>query len=226
MKLALLKLQRASLIRDARFAHGTWAKWHKTSNMKQRRKWWNAFLTAQRKLEANAAAIEAKTKKVVQISALGTVALGEFEGGQSSDGLFHPYQDSGGVWTIGYGHTESVSGRSAPLTLHQAQALLHHDLNTKYAPEVAAYAATYGLGLNQKQFDALVSFCYNLGSGYFARGNNVGDEMAARNYLGIADAMLAYDHARIGGVLQVLPGLSRRRHWERQLFLNGTYSTS
>ena len=71
------------------------------------------------------------------------------------------YQDSGGVWTIGYGHTNGVIPNTA-ITQKQADDFLKYDLKNaeKY---VMAYDHIYHF--NQNQFDALVSFTYNAGAG-------------------------------------------------------------
>lgn len=71
------------------------------------------------------------------------------------------YQDAGGVWTIGYGHTADVTP-GMTITEQQAIALLREDVRSaeKY---VNPYVGVYHL--NQNQFDALVSFTYNCGGG-------------------------------------------------------------
>jgi GH24 family phage-related lysozyme (muramidase) len=203
---AQLESQLRDSINHSRELHGKWA-----ARVKQ--------------VQADAKAIqawEAAHQKNATTTTLDLAkAVAAFEGGQSSDGLFHAYWDSaGGVWTIGYGHTVGVTSSSRPLTQAEAETLLLHDLNVTYAPAVARYAKGYGLNLNQKQFDALTSFSYNLGAGYFGVGHSVGDAMKAHNYPGIASAMLLYDKA--GGA--TLPGLTRRRRWESQLFNGGSYA--
>lgn len=82
--------------------------------------------------------------------------------------------------------------------------------------------ATYGaavnalrLPLNQNQFDALVSFVYNVGPGGVAPSTQVGKHLRAHDWKAAADALLAWDKA--GG--HALPGLTRRRQAERALFL-------
>lgn len=154
-------------------------------------------------------------------------SIAAWEGGRSADGMFRPYQDAVGVWTIGYGHTNadgapSVGPGTRPLTTPQATALLLHDLNTNYAPSVNRACKGYGLHVTQKEFDALVSFCYNLGAGYFAPSHDIGQAMKAHDGNLLADRMLEYCHA--GG--QVLAGLLRRRKWEAQLFRGGTYTVN
>jgi lysozyme len=146
--------------------------------------------------------------------------IADFEGGQSPDGLFHPYFDRDGrVWTIGYGHTAGVSRNSKPLTKKQATDLLDHDLNHAYAPAVEGQLYAYRIRrfLTQNQFDALVSLAYNLGPGILSPIHTIGQELKAKHWQKAADAFLLYDHS--GG--RVLAGLTRRRKAERALFLKG-----
>lgn len=143
---------------------------------------------------------------ITTISSNGVNLIKGFEGFSGA-----PYDDGTGVWTIGYGHIEGITPNSPHITEQQGAALLMSDLNHKYAPPVAAL----GLPLNQNQFDALVSFVYNLGPGVLSTSSSVGQKLHAHDFRGAADAMLAYDHA--GG--QRLAGLTRRRQAERFLFL-------
>lgn len=142
----------------------------------------------------------------MQVSNVGVTLIKGFEGFSSK-----PYQDSVGVWTIGYGHTEGVGPNSPHLTESQAAALLKRDLDTKYAPFVSALR----LPLTQNQFDALVSFVYNVGPGGIAQNTGVGRALREHNWLGAANKLLEWDKA--GG--QTLLGLKRRREAERALFL-------
>jgi lysozyme len=144
--------------------------------------------------------------------------IADFEGGQSRDGLFHPYFDSlGGVWTQGYGHTEGVTQHSKPWTKAKALQVLHDDLNHKYAPAVDQQLHAYHVRrlLSQNAFDALVSFAYNLGTGILGPSHTIGEALAKHDLKGAADAMLLYDRA--GG--RKVAGLTRRRQAERKLFL-------
>jgi len=140
-----------------------------------------------------------------------TVAIGKWEGCT----LPYAKQDITGRWTIGYGYTIGVGPHTGPWTQQHALDVLQTSLDHIFAPPVRAI----GVQLNQKQFDALISFTYNLGSGPIAAGTTVGNDLRAHNYVGAANAFLAYDHA----AGRVLPGLLRRRQWERQLFLGGSY---
>jgi lysozyme len=122
---------------------------------------------------------------------------------ESFEGLrLQSYQDSVGVWTIGYGHTQGVK-QGQTITQPQAEAFLQQDLGV-------AEAGVNGLGqtLTDNQFAALVSFTFNLGAGNLK--TLFKDGPAA-----VPDRILLFDHA--GG--KQLPGLTRRRQAERALYL-------
>lgn len=148
--------------------------------------------------------------------------IAAFEGGQSKDGMFRPYRDPVGVWTIGYGHTTGVTAATKPITKGRALSLLRVDVNATYAPPVARAARAAGLKLKQHEFDALVSFVYNLGPGVLDPGRSMGDAIARKNRNHIADAFLLYDKA--GTPPRPLPGLTRRRAAEARLFKTGIYT--
>ena len=124
-----------------------------------------------------------------------------------------PYRDSVGVWTIGYGHTKGVGPNSRRLTEREAAKLLEQDLDRTYERAVAALPMAGDL--NQHQFDALVSFVYNVGPGAISADTGIGRALRARDYARAADELLRWDKA--GG--RVLAGLTRRRQAERKLFL-------
>jgi GH24 family phage-related lysozyme (muramidase) len=187
---------------------------------------WESALDLVERVKANIQAEEQKRGSTATSCSLALAkAVAQWEGGQSADGLFHSYQDSVGVWTVGYGHTAAdgapIPGPGLrPLTRAEATTLLLHDLNSYYAPAVNQAVKAAHWMLTQKQFDALTSFCYNLGAGYFSPNHDIGWAIRQHEVHQIAQYMLNYDHA--GGV--VLAGLQHRRQWESQLFLGGTYT--
>lgn len=109
------------------------------------------------------------------------------------------------AWTIGYGHLGV--NKDAVITLQEAENLLKYDLK-----KFENYVKATGLPLNQNQFDALVSFTYNCGSGCLQT------LVKNRTLPQIADAMLKY--CKAGG--KTLEGLVKRRKAERELFLKST----
>lgn len=117
------------------------------------------------------------------------------------------YRCAAGVWTIGYGHTAGVhSGMT--ITQARADAYLQQDI-AKFAGYVnnPAYVPIT-TNLNQNQFDALVSFAFNLGAG------NLRKLCKGRTAAQIALAMPSYNKA----AGKVLAGLTRRRKAEQALF--------
>lgn len=119
------------------------------------------------------------------------------------------YQDVAGVWTVGFGHTGPDVHEGLILTQAEADALLRKDL----ASAVAMVNSAVKIAVTQNQFDALVDFCFNAGSGNFLhstllRNMNRGDFVTAQAQFG------QWVHA--GG--KVEPGLVRRREAEAALF--------
>lgn len=120
------------------------------------------------------------------------------------------YRDAVGVITIGYGWTKAIDGK--PLTMGmkitqaKAESLLKEGLKS-YESKVNKYDNKYHW--NQNQFDALVSFCYNLGNidGLTANGTRSVNEIASK--------FTSYNKA--GG--KILVGLTNRRNEEKALFL-------
>ena len=140
----------------------------------------------------------------MQISQAGIDLIKSFEGCR-----LVAYPDEGGTWTIGYGHTAGVV-EGMTITAAEAEQFLADDL-VQYAGYVTDYVT---VPLLQHQFDALVSFTYNLGPGTL-RHSDLLAFLNAGQYNRAADAFLEYDHA--DGV--VVQGLANRRQAERTLFL-------
>lgn len=189
---------------------------------------WKAAVAQLHALDAEIQALNTYLERGATTASLDVCkGIAVWEGGRSRDGLFHPYQDPVGVWTIGFGHTNAdgaphVNAQTPPLSLAEATTLLLHDIKVGYADAVSRAFKDRRWKANQKMFDAEVSFAYNLGTGYFAPGHSMGDAMATNNVRLVAHTFLAYDMA--GG--QVLAGLLHRRQWESQLFLGGTYTVN
>jgi lysozyme len=72
--------------------------------------------------------------------------------------------------------------------------------------------------VNQNQFDALVSFCYNLGIGAFNSSTLKKKVIANPGDLSIRDEFMKWNKARVKGVLTELKGLTNRRKAEADLY--------
>lgn len=136
----------------------------------------------------------------------GTQLVASFEGVK-----LEAYQDAGGVWTIGYGHTGPEVKEGFTITHDLALEYLNVDL----AAADKAVNHLVKVALTQNQFDALVSLVYNIGQGNLASSwclhliNN-------RQFAEAADKMLLWNQVK--GV--VVDGLTARRQKERALFLS------
>lgn len=135
----------------------------------------------------------------MKISTTGLNLIKSFEGCRLT-----AYKCPAGVWTIGYGHTGNVkSGQK--ITQAKADAYLKSDL-AKFEKHVASYDKKYKW--TQNEFDALVSFAYNVGSITQLTANGT------RTKKQISEKILAYDKA----AGKTLAGLTRRRQAEKALF--------
>ncbi len=138
----------------------------------------------------------------------GIVLIKSFEGCE-----LQAYQDAVGVWTIGYGHT-SAAGEPhvvAGMTIDQAEAeeMLRRDL-VKYE---SAVEQSITVLLNPNQFDALVSFCYNVGPGNLAK-STLRRKLNAGDFDCVPRQLLRWNKAG----KRVLRGLTRRRSAEGALW--------
>lgn len=122
--------------------------------------------------------------------------------------LLNAYKCPSGVWTIAYGHTQGVK-QGDTITKSKAESLLKSDLKI-YESKVMKYDNIYHF--NQNQFDALVSFCFNVGN------IDTLTRKGTRTIKEIADSILLYNKG--GGT--VLAGLVKRRKEEQALFLSTT----
>jgi GH24 family phage-related lysozyme (muramidase) len=138
-------------------------------------------------------------------SEVGIKLIKNFEGCRLS-----AYQDSVGVWTIGYGHTKGVHfGQSISQT--EADKLLKQDL----AVFESGVNNLVKVELKQCQFDALVSFSFNVGIGAFSTSTLL-KKLNQKAYGEAANQFLRWNKA--GG--KILTGLTRRREAEKSLFLS------
>lgn len=146
----------------------------------------------------------------------GIALIKDFEGLQLS-----AYQDSGGVWTIGYGCTAGVV-QGMTCTAEQAEEWLRRDIEE--SEQLLVHACP--VALNENQFSALVSFCFNVGMGkkgvkdgfHELRGGGPSTMLKcllAGNYDGAADEFPKWRY--VAGRPSV--GILRRRLAEMDLFM-------
>ena len=118
------------------------------------------------------------------------------------------YKCPAGVWTVGYGHIKGVS-EGMTITQEQAEQMLLDELveYENYINELVL------VDLSQNQFDALVSWVYNLGPSNL-RSSTLLKVLNSGDYNGVPAQIMRWNKA--GG--KVLEGLTRRREAEARLF--------
>ncbi|QIC87521.1 lysozyme [Serratia liquefaciens] len=146
----------------------------------------------------------------MRISNKGISLIKEFEGCK-----LKAYQDSVGVWTLGYGWTQPVDGRKIGPGMVIDQATAERLLKCGLVQYEQGVNQLVKVIITQGQFDALVSFSYNLGlrslsTSTLLRKLNAGDKQGAADEFG--------KWVNAGGVR--LNGLVKRREAERKLFLS------
>ena len=121
-----------------------------------------------------------------------------------------PYLCTGNVPTIGWGTTKGITLNHPPITREQADQWFDRDIKVFED----AVLRLVKVKLNQNQFNALVSFTYNVGVGAFTNSTLL-RLLNASDYKGAADQLPRWN--RSGG--KVTNGLVRRRAAERAMFL-------
>lgn len=140
----------------------------------------------------------------------GLALIEQFEGFSA-----RPYRCPAGIPTIGYGATYYPDGRRVtmqdkPVSEADATAMLRLML-ASYEAGVSRYVQ---VPVTQGQFDAMVSFAYNIGLSAL-KNSTLLRLVNARDYAGAAAQFARWNKA--GG--KVLPGLTRRREAERVMFV-------
>lgn len=141
----------------------------------------------------------------MQVSEAGLELIKRSEGFRSA-----AYLDAAGIPTIGYGH-RILRGESYAGGIDEAQASRLLAADVQLAEE--AVERLVKVPLTQGEFDALVDFCFNLGSAHLADSTLL-RELNAGDYEGARRQLLLWDHA--GGA--VVAGLKARREAEFRLW--------
>lgn len=150
--------------------------------------------------------------KITKLSQKGLELIKSFEGLS-----LKPYVCAGGINTIGYGSTYYTNGKKVtlqdkPITKEQAEELIKHSLST-YEKAVDSFCRD---DISQSQFDALVSFAYNLGTGALQKSTLIKKVNANPQDHTIKAEFLKWNKA--GG--RALAGLTKRRQAEADLYFS------
>jgi lysozyme len=142
----------------------------------------------------------------VKISDAGIAHLKKFEGCR-----YETYLDIGGVPTIGFGHTGPDVQMGMCINEEEAERLLRLDL----ASAEKCVTDLVEVWVSQCQFDALVSFAYNIGCGALKHSTLL-KKLNGGDHEGAALEFPRWNKVRG----RVVNGLTRRREAERDLFLS------
>ena len=140
----------------------------------------------------------------MNISNKGIELIKKYEGCRLSS-----YKCPAGVWTIGYGHTKGVR-EGMNITLKEANIFLQNDLKI-HEKNVAKLVK---VPLNQNQFDALVSFEFNVGISNFQKSTLL-KKLNKNDFIGASGEFEKWIYANHKPLL----GLAKRRKAEKELFL-------
>lgn len=124
------------------------------------------------------------------------------------------YKDPAGILTIGYGHTKTVKPGMV-INEEMANLLLKIDL----MDAENAVRNLVDVELTQNQFDALVSFVFNVGTTKF-KNSTLLKKLNEGKILEAGEEFMKWTKARQPGGLKELPGLVKRRAEEKVLFLS------
>ncbi len=146
----------------------------------------------------------------MKISSNGIELIKQFEGLS-----LKPYLDAVNIPTIGFGNTYYEDGtkvtlKDKPITEERATELLEFIANKTFSENINKVVK---VPLNQNQFDALVSFAYNIGNGNF-NSSTLLRWLNQGNYKEASIQLLRWNKSK--GV--VLNGLTKRRKAEKELF--------
>ena len=141
----------------------------------------------------------------MKTSPKGIALIKEFEGLR-----LKAYKCPEGVWTIGYGHTDGVR---PGMVISERQA---EDFLKAEPIAFEKYLNDLRLAINQNQFDALISFIYNVGTGNFSSSTMLRKVKANPLDNSIMDEFLRWVYSKG----RVLPGLQRRRLAEMKLYFS------
>lgn len=150
---------------------------------------------------------------MLRTSDFGIAMIEAFEGFPAKG---KPYLCPAGVLTQGFGHTAAAGGErlGGQWTREKARDVLRDDLGRVYEPAVRAALKR---APTQGQFDAMVSLCFNIGAGGFARSSVV-KFFNRGQFEQAAAAFSLWVKATVNGVRKTLDGLVRRRASESLAF--------
>ena len=150
---------------------------------------------------------------LLALSASGLLAIAGYEGYSAT-----AYKDTGGVLTVGFGHTGPEVTPGTRVTVVQALNTLGKDVGKTER----ALQSCLGddVRLTQGEWDAYVTLAYNVGAGAVCR-SSILRKLQAKQYAAACKTILDFDRVRVGGRLVKNQGLTNRRKGEYQKCVQG-----
>ena len=143
---------------------------------------------------------------LLALSASGLLAIAGYEGYSAT-----AYKDTGGISTVGFGHTGPEVKPGTRVTVVQALNTLGKDVGK------TERALQSCLGddvlLTQNEWDAYTSLAYNVGAGAVCR-SSIPRKLQAKQYAAACKTILDFDKVRVNGRLIKSQGLANRRRSE------------
>ena len=133
---------------------------------------------------------------------------------KSFEGLeLQSYLDTGGVWTIGYGHTAGVT-QGQTITEQQAEQYLYSDLQNIIS-KLNTFINSNKIVFNQNKFDACISLIFNIGWGAFYN-STLASYLKQKDYVAAGNQFTrwVYDNG------QFIQSLYNRRLSEKNLYFS------
>lgn len=152
------------------------------------------------------------------ISKVAINLIKEFEGFKD-----YAYIDTDGTPVIGYGLSR-IGGIPVQIGDRISTTQADAALNTHIREIHRELEPIIQVDLSDRQLSALTSIAFNVGVNNIKNSTLV-QKINNQDYAGAADEFLRWDKANLQGALVQMPGLTRRRSAERQLFLSGSQSS-
>lgn len=140
------------------------------------------------------------------LSGAGLIAIAGYEGYSGT-----AYRDTGGILTVGYGHTGAEITPGTRITAPQALKLLGRDVGRTEAALQKCLGAD--ALLTQGEWDAYTSLAYNVGAGAVCK-SSIPRKLRAGQYAAACKTILDFDKVRVNGRLIKSQGLANRRRSE------------
>lgn len=147
------------------------------------------------------------------VSAAGLIGIVGYEGYSAT-----AYKDTGGILTVGFGHTGKEVKPSTRTTVTEAMKTLGRDVGR--TEKALQTCLGDDVMLTQHEWDAYTSLAYNVGTGAVCR-SSIKKKLQAKQYAAACKTILSFDKVRVKGKLVKSKGLANRRKSEYEKCMKG-----